>query len=73
MARKKGNEIPSLEELQHRVLELDMEIFYLRNELSVQRKLEKPHLLKAKKRERARALTFLTIAERNGKLTVGKE
>ncbi|MEL7432009.1 MAG: 50S ribosomal protein L29 [Chlamydiota bacterium] len=47
------------EELSKLALELDGEIFALRNELKLHRKLEKPHLLKEKKRMKARILTIL--------------
>lgn len=50
----------SIEEIKSLVQELDAEIFRLRNELKMTRKLEKPHLLKEKKKERARALCILT-------------
>ena len=50
----------SMEELEAKQNELQKDIFNLRNELSVQRKLEKPHLLKAKRHERARVLTIQT-------------
>lgn len=40
--------------------DLEKEVFQLRNELNVSRKLEKPHLLKAKRRDRARVLTILS-------------
>ncbi|MBI3508086.1 MAG: 50S ribosomal protein L29 [Chlamydiia bacterium] len=50
----------SAEELRAAVRDLDQEIFKLRNELAIQRKLEKPHLLKQKRKEKARALTALT-------------
>ena len=52
--REKSNE-----ELQTLAFELQKEIFYLRNELKVSRKLEKPHLLREKKKMRARVLTIL--------------
>ncbi|HLB53289.1 MAG TPA: hypothetical protein VJK48_06260 [Chlamydiales bacterium] len=45
---------------------LAKEIYSLKNELSQNRKLEKPHLLRQKKRERARTLTKLTEVERGG-------
>jgi large subunit ribosomal protein L29 len=35
------------------------EIFALRNELRLSRKLEKPHLLREKKRDKARILTVI--------------
>lgn len=59
MAKRKKKE--SVEEhSMTRVLELEKEIFALQNERATQRKLEKPHLLKAKRHERARILTMLT-------------
>lgn len=65
MVKKKKNKIESgscsIKELQGTVADLDREIFVLRNELSLHRKLEKPHLLKAKRKEKARMLTLLTL------------
>lgn len=46
--------------------DLEREVFELRNELSMNRKLEKPHLLKAKRREKARVLTLLTRKIKEG-------
>lgn len=60
MAKKMDLMDRSVEELQAMAKDLDREIFDMRNELSVQRKLEKPHLLKVKRKEKARALTVLT-------------
>lgn len=56
---KKNEKDQSVKELEARVYELDQEIFELRNELATQRKLERPHLIKSKRREKARILTFL--------------
>lgn len=39
--------------------DLSKEIFQINTELSIQRKLEKPHLLRAKKKDRARVMTVL--------------
>lgn len=50
----------SVKELTAQVHQLDREIYDLRNELATQRKLEKPHLIKAKRKTKARILTFLT-------------
>ncbi len=50
----------SIEELGEMVQDIEREIFSLRNDLVMNRKLEKPHLLKAKRREKARVLTLLT-------------
>lgn len=49
----------SVAELQSQCDELNVGIFELRCENSMQRKLGKPHLLKEKKRQRARILTIL--------------
>lgn len=49
----------SKEELQDLYADLSKEIFELRNELKTTRKLEKPHLIRLKKRDKARVLTVL--------------
>lgn len=68
MAKKKKNELKDLSvvELQDKSSSLAREVFELRNALSMQRKLEKPHLLKEKRRERARVLTLLTKKNNEG-------
>jgi large subunit ribosomal protein L29 len=68
MAKKKKNDFKDLSvvELQEMSGSLGREVFELRNTLSVQRKLEKPHLLKQKRRERARVLTLLTKKQKEG-------
>ena len=68
MAKKNKNELKDLSvaELQEMSGALGREVFDLRNTLSIQRKLEKPHLLKAKRRERARVLTLLTKKQKEG-------
>ncbi|MCB1115579.1 MAG: 50S ribosomal protein L29 [Chlamydiia bacterium] len=55
----------SKEELEARYEDLCREIFELTNELRTARKLEKPHELKNKKKERARVLTI--AAQKKGK------
>jgi large subunit ribosomal protein L29 len=66
MSKKKHKEMKdmSAKDLMIARTELDREVFMLANELSVNRKLEKPHLLKAKRKERARVLTLLTLKQR---------
>jgi large subunit ribosomal protein L29 len=59
MAKAKEFRDKSEQELHALLDELNQEIFNLRNQNSIQRKLEKPHLLKTKKRDRAKALTIL--------------
>jgi large subunit ribosomal protein L29 len=39
--------------------DLSKEIYQMKSEFSIQRKLEKPHLLRAKKKDRARVMTLL--------------
>lgn len=48
------------EELKIMLLDLDKEIFRVRNELSYSKKAEKPHLLKENRRKKARILTEMT-------------
>ena len=62
MAKKKEIELKdqSVKDLKSQLLVLDQEIFDLRNELATQRKLEKPHLIRAKRKQKARILTILT-------------
>ena len=73
MAKKKKKEAndQSIVELQTKARDLEKEVFDLRNELSLHRKLEKPHLLKAKRREKARVLTILTQKKRAQKQNEG--
>lgn len=54
----------SEEELMQMQQQLSEEIFVLKNSLSYVRKLEKPHLLLQKKKERARVLTALNKKKR---------
>lgn len=48
----------SLEELQVKYHEAQKELFDLKNEYRLNRQLKKPHMLKMKKKEIARILTF---------------
>ena len=61
MAKKKVNPADySVEEMKVMLTDLEKGIFALRNELAVNRKLEKPHLIKAMRKEKARLLTVIT-------------
>ena len=51
----------TVEELEVQHQELSSDIFELLNELKLARKLEKPHLLTEKRRDRARILTVLRM------------
>ncbi len=68
MAKKKMKDLvdSSLSDLQAMNRDLAREVFELRNTLAVQRKLDKPHLLKAKRKQRARVLTLLTKKHKEG-------
>lgn len=57
----------SPQELQAQYRDLSKEIYNLKNELSAQRKIDKPHLIRTKKRDRARVLTVLRQKESYGK------
>ena len=59
----------TMEELRILGGDLAKELFELKSELSVARKLPQPHLIKQKRRDRARVLTVLTQkeSENNGK------
>ncbi len=60
MLKVKELQDQSEQELAALALDLEKEVFQLRNELNISRKLEKPHLLKTKRRDRARVLTILS-------------
>jgi ribosomal protein L29 len=64
MPKKKKSE-STVDSMKQQVVELDREIFALRNELAMNRKLEKPHLIKQKRHEKARLLTAMTQQQRS--------
>ncbi|MBU6383116.1 MAG: 50S ribosomal protein L29 [Verrucomicrobia bacterium] len=65
MAKKKKEiQDQSEKEMIAAIHDLDRELFALRNELATQRKLEKPHLIKEKRRQKARLLTIMTQKQR---------
>ncbi len=49
----------SVQELKALLEQLSKEVYEFRNEISTTRKIDKPHLLRKKKRDRARILTVL--------------
>lgn len=59
MAKAKELREQSQEELKALYQDLSKELFALRNEMKIARKMEKPHLVRFKKRDRARVLTIL--------------
>lgn len=54
----------SVEELKNAYQELSQEIFQLTSRLRVERQLEKPHRIRAMKKDRARVLTELSAKEK---------
>ncbi|OGN59285.1 MAG: 50S ribosomal protein L29 [Chlamydiae bacterium RIFCSPHIGHO2_12_FULL_27_8] len=54
------------ERLNERINEIEKELYALKNELKLSRKIEKPHMLKALKKEKARILTILTENNKQG-------
>jgi ribosomal protein L29 len=60
MAKKMDIRDQSEEQMKFRLQEIDKELFGLRNELASAHKIEKPHLLKALKKEKAQILTILS-------------
>ena len=62
--KKEEKEVKVQEDMIAQADMLQKEIFALRNEMAMHRKLEKPHLLKAKRHERARLLTLITQERR---------
>lgn len=63
MAKAKELRDQSPQELKAMVQDLSKELFQLRNEMKVTRKMEKPHLVRAKKKDRARIMTILREKE----------
>ncbi|MCI5052124.1 MAG: 50S ribosomal protein L29 [Simkaniaceae bacterium] len=54
----------TIEQLEERYMQLSSEIFTLTSELKSLRKLEQPHMLSFKKKERARVLTIMNEKKR---------
>ncbi len=54
-----------LDQLEVLIEDLGKEIYQLKNQLAMNRKLDKPHLIKDKKKDRARAM--LVLAEKTKK------
>jgi len=52
-------ESQSVEELKSTYIELSKQMYEMRNEISTTHKIEKAHLLRKAKRDRARVLTIL--------------
>ena len=59
MAKAKELREHSTEDLKVLYQDLSKELFQLRNEMKVTRKMDKPHLIRSKKKDRARVMTIL--------------
>lgn len=54
----------SVRDLQNLVEEIGEELFQMKNELKASKKVEKSHLFRLKRKQRAQALTYITLKER---------
>lgn len=63
---KKAEELRDLSDndLENLVKDLDHEIFQARNEIRMTKNVEKPHLIRQKRKEKARAITILAEKRR---------
>lgn len=59
MAKAKELRDQSTEELKALYQDLSKELFQLRNEMKISRKMEKPNMVRIKKKDRARVMTIL--------------
>jgi large subunit ribosomal protein L29 len=59
MLKMKDLKLQSVVELEKLAVEVSKDVFELRNEKMITRKNEKPHVLREKKRDRARILTMI--------------
>jgi len=64
MTKAKEFRDQSQEELKALYQDLSKELYQLRNEMKVTRKMEKPHLVRLKKKDRARVMTILSEKSR---------
>ncbi|NGX57065.1 MAG: 50S ribosomal protein L29 [Candidatus Anoxychlamydiales bacterium] len=51
----------SIEQLEFRIDEINKTLFEIRNELAINHKVEKPHLLKTLKKEKAQIKTIMHL------------
>jgi large subunit ribosomal protein L29 len=63
MAKAKEFREQSAEDLKALYQDLSKELFQLRNEMKVTRKIEKAHMVRIKKKDRARVMTILREKE----------
>jgi len=63
MVKAKELRDQSQEDLKALYQDLSKELFQMRNEMKVARKMEKPHLARIKKKDRARVMTILREKE----------
>ena len=65
MLKAKDLRDQTAEELEVKVEEIENEMFSLKSKLKAERKLEKPHVIKELRRDRARIMTILKEKELN--------
>lgn len=63
MTKAKDLRDQSLEELKALYQDLSKELYQMSNEMRVNRKVDKPHLFRLKKKDRARVMTVLSEKE----------
>ncbi len=63
MAKAKELRDLSQEDLKALYQDLSKELFQMRNEMKIARKMDKPHLVRMKRKDRARAMTILREKE----------
>lgn len=66
MTKAKEFRDQSDDQLNVRIEDIDSELFKLKCERAVTHKLEKPHLIKSLKKDKARILTILTERKQRG-------
>lgn len=63
MAKAKDLRDQSQQDLKALYQDLSKELFQMRNEMKIARKMDKPHLVRIKKKDRARVMTILREKE----------
>lgn len=63
MTKAKDLRTQSESELKELYQDLSKELFEMRNQMQVKRKMDKPHLMRIKKKDRARVMTVLREKE----------
>jgi ribosomal protein L29 len=67
ISRKKKEKVSDeliIDDLEKQAFDLEVQLFALKNELATNKKLDRPHLLKSLRHDRARLLTKITLQRR---------